>query len=548
MKLSLTRSPGSRRNDRKIAHRFCAAMERLEGRRVLTAYPIGDANLDYVVNEADLIQVFQANTYEKDEVATWTTGDWNAVVTEEGMEVGDGRFDMDDIVALIMSGNYRTVEAPVSESLANSERLLDGSVHTDVELVLDQTIGDLAIRSTVLITSLRVSSESGLLSPDARVEAGFFDVFEPHTQFHLDPAGYSFRLLGRYGLDSTEVDPLEDLRVSGSRIDGGGLQGVSLVTCDGCLVESVASTAGEEVSTTAMTAADHDVRSTSVAQQSGVDHAIVLSQPGIEESLTTEDLVEAFIAGNYDVLSEGVEDEAETSESDADATVYYDLADGTIRIEGSETLLTSIHLHSPSGRLQTDGFWSSIFLVSTSQSLVAHVPRGMNSWRFPQVLQPGLDLKVVRDDLMVQAATIDGEVAVNLNVVCESCTWDGVSENWALEGDFSFDRELAVDDVDLLCAQIISEDDSTLFDLNGDNQVDRQDLDYMIHDLLGTSYGDVNLDGRFNSQDFVSLFENGRFDNGLRGILGWSGGDWNCDGKFDSDDLIVAFQDRPYEY
>lgn len=548
MNLSLTRSPVSRRNDRRIGRRFFAAMERLESRRVLTAYPIGDANLDYVVNEADLIQVFQANTYEKDAVATWITGDWNTVVTEERMEIGDGRFDMDDIVALIMSGNYRTVEAPVSKSSSNSERLLDDSVHSDVELVLDQTFGDLALRSTVPITSLRVSSESGLLSRDAREEAGFFDIFEPHTQFHLDPAGYSFRFLGRYGVDSTEVDPLEDLRVIGSRIDGGGLQGVSLVTCDGCLAESVTSTAAEELSTTDITAPDDETRLTSVAYRIAVEHAPVVSQSMIDETLTTEDLVEAFIVGNYDVLVEGVEDDSETSEPVADATVYYDLEDGTIRIEGSETLLTSIHLHSPSGRLRTDQFWSSIFLVSTSQSLVAHVPRGMNVWNFPQVLQPGLDLESVRDDLMIQGATIDDDVTINFKVVCESCTWDRTTERWTLEGDFTFDRELAVDDVDLLCAQIINEDDPIMFDLNGDSQVNQQDLDYMIHDLLGTSYGDVNLDGRFNSQDFVSLFENGRFDNELRVILGWSGGDWNCDGKFDSDDLIVAFQDRPYEY
>ena len=57
---------------------------------------IGDANLDLQFNSSDMVQVFAAGKYEKQENATWGQGDWN----------GDQNFDSSDMVAAFAGGGY----------------------------------------------------------------------------------------------------------------------------------------------------------------------------------------------------------------------------------------------------------------------------------------------------------------------------------------------------------------------------------------------------------------------------------------------------------
>ena len=56
------------------------------------------------------------------------------------------------------------------------------------------------------------------------------------------------------------------------------------------------------------------------------------------------------------------------------------------------------------------------------------------------------------------------------------------------------------------------------------------------------------MDGEFNSDDFVQVFQAGKYETGAEaGGWGWYEGDWNGDGLFNSDDFITAFQDGGYE-
>ena len=64
-------------------------------------------------------------------------------------------------------------------------------------------------------------------------------------------------------------------------------------------------------------------------------------------------------------------------------------------------------------------------------------------------------------------------------------------------------------------------------------------------ELKGTWIGDANLDGEFNSGDFVDVFGSGKYETGE--LARWSEGDWNADEQFDSSDVIAAFQDGGYE-
>ena len=64
-------------------------------------------------------------------------------------------------------------------------------------------------------------------------------------------------------------------------------------------------------------------------------------------------------------------------------------------------------------------------------------------------------------------------------------------------------------------------DDGTLTD-----PTERADY---VHGVLGTWIGDSNLDGQFNSTDFVVVFTAAEYEDGLEGNSSWVTGDWNGD-------------------
>ena len=59
--------------------------------------------------------------------------------------------------------------------------------------------------------------------------------------------------------------------------------------------------------------------------------------------------------------------------------------------------------------------------------------------------------------------------------------------------------------------------------------------------------GDSNLDGEFNSSDFVTVFSAGEYEDELAGNSTWATGDWNGDKDFNSSDFVAAFSDGGYE-
>ena len=76
------------------------------------------------------------------------------------------------------------------------------------------------------------------------------------------------------------------------------------------------------------------------------------------------------------------------------------------------------------------------------------------------------------------------------------------------------------------------------------NAAERADY---VHDVLGTWIGDSNLDGEFNSTDFVVVFSAGEYEDDVDGNSTWADGDWNGDGDFNSSDFVAAFSDGGYE-
>jgi hypothetical protein len=114
-----------------------------------------------------------------------------------------------------------------------------------------------------------------------------------------------------------------------------------------------------------------------------------------------------------------------------------------------------------------------------------------------------------------------------------------------LPGDFDGDGQVTARDIDLLCAAIGGQE--LKFDLTRDGQVDPEDQEFLIRDVLQTTRGDANLDGRFDSRDLITIFQAGEYEDAMPGNSGWQAGDWNCDGEFTSADLVAALADGGYE-
>ena len=126
-------------------------------------------------------------------------------------------------------------------------------------------------------------------------------------------------------------------------------------------------------------------------------------------------------------------------------------------------------------------------------------------------------------------------------------------------GDFSADDVHDAVDVDMLASEIRDPDRwfwlYSMFDLDGDGSVGDRDHRIWVKDVKHTWYGDADLDGEFNSDDFVQVFQAGKYERepildshgDIVNPVSWAEGDWNADGIFDSRDMVTAFVDGGYE-
>ena len=113
------------------------------------------------------------------------------------------------------------------------------------------------------------------------------------------------------------------------------------------------------------------------------------------------------------------------------------------------------------------------------------------------------------------------------------------------DGDFDGNGTLDAADADQLIAEITSGANGAAFDLTSDGNVDQADLIEWVTNIKKTWIGDADLNGEFDSSDFVSVFTAGKYETGE--AAGWGEGDWNGDGVFDSGDFVAAFTDGGYE-
>ena len=107
--------------------------------------------------------------------------------------------------------------------------------------------------------------------------------------------------------------------------------------------------------------------------------------------------------------------------------------------------------------------------------------------------------------------------------------------------DVNSDRSCDTIDIDALTGALIVGDQTEVFDTNRDGIVTVEDRMFYIEKVLNTYLGDSNLDGRFDSQDLVGVFEHGVYEDGLPGNAVWATGDWDGDLDFTSEDMVAVF-------
>jgi hypothetical protein len=111
-----------------------------------------------------------------------------------------------------------------------------------------------------------------------------------------------------------------------------------------------------------------------------------------------------------------------------------------------------------------------------------------------------------------------------------------------LAGDFNGSGVVDATDINLLFIQMRAAMPDVALDLTNDGRVNTADRDELVQRILGTNYGDANLDRVFNALDLVAVLQAGEYGDGRSGNSTWQEGDWNGDGEFDRLDLVLALQ------
>ncbi|MCA9218188.1 MAG: lamin tail domain-containing protein, partial [Planctomycetales bacterium] len=114
-----------------------------------------------------------------------------------------------------------------------------------------------------------------------------------------------------------------------------------------------------------------------------------------------------------------------------------------------------------------------------------------------------------------------------------------------MSADVNNDGSVTADDIEVVCSAI-SNQDMMEFDYTRDGQLSFSDLEYFVRMVVGTSFGDANVDGVFNSSDLTLVFQAGQYEDSVAGNSTWATGDWNCDGEFTTSDFVTAFMYGEY--
>ncbi len=115
------------------------------------------------------------------------------------------------------------------------------------------------------------------------------------------------------------------------------------------------------------------------------------------------------------------------------------------------------------------------------------------------------------------------------------------------DGDFNRDGRIDVQDIDLLTVAVQEGTHAEIYDLNQDELVDQADRVIWVEQIANTYFGDADLDGQFDSSDFVLVMQSGLYEDDVSGNAMWTTGDWDGNADFGTEDFILAMQSGGYE-
>jgi hypothetical protein len=195
--------------------------------------------------------------------------------------------------------------------------------------------------------------------------------------------------------------------------------------------------------------------------------------------------------------------------------------------------------------------------ISEDGDVVHYLDGGNNGEGF--IAFPGIDMDQnlyigSRADFVTNMFGRLDDVAIFNEVLSEeqiSTIMSGDFSAWGvgggLLGDFDGNGVLDENDINLLSVQIDTGGNDTTFDVNGDGQVNLADHRMWVSELKRTWTGDADLNGQFDTADFIQALSRGQYEDGVENNSTWGDGDWNADREFDSGDLVEALSDGGFE-
>ena len=102
----------------------------------------------------------------------------------------------------------------------------------------------------------------------------------------------------------------------------------------------------------------------------------------------------------------------------------------------------------------------------------------------------------------------------------------------AIAGDFTGDRQVTAADIDVLFDAVRRGSNVTFYDLDENFVVDERDVSHLVQTILGTNFGDANLDGAVDATDLNQVGIHWQSH-----CSGWADGDFSGDGAVNVVDL-----------